>query len=157
MGTSRLPGSKVCALDQRASTAPISHSPRVLTRLKRHLTPLNARRSAADSWNITSRPVAHGFRSLLVDLDLATIEGHLLLIEPIERAAQRPLIDGRPYFTRRARTECIERLAITRERTLNSSGVGIDDRSTQRQARQQLKREAPRLRSRTLVPMSLPR
>jgi hypothetical protein len=93
------------------------------------LAPLNARRSAADSWNITSRTIAQGFRSLLVDLDLATIEGHLLLLEPIEGAAQRPLIDGRPYFARRARTECIERLAITRERTLDSSGVGIDDRS----------------------------
>ena len=93
------------------------------------LTPLDAWRSAAHSWHVASRPVAHRFRTIVVDLDLTAIEGHLLLFEPIERAAQRPLIDGRPYLASGARIERTEGLSITCERVLNSTGVGIDDRS----------------------------
>jgi len=91
------------------------------------LTVFGARRSAADSWHIASRPAAHRFRTIVfADLDIAAVEGDLLLLESIERAAQRPLIDGRPYFTRGARTEGIEGLAITRERVLDRRGVPVD-------------------------------
>ena len=93
------------------------------------LPPLDAWRLAADSWHIASRSVAQGFRTLVVDLDLTAVEGHLLLLEPIERAAQRPLIDGRPYFASGARTERTERSSIPRKRVLNSCRIGIDDRS----------------------------
>ena len=97
------------------------------------LSPFDARRPAADSWHVASRPVAERFRTLLVaDLDLTAVERQLLLFELIKGAAQRPLVDGRPYFASRARTQRIERLTIARERVLNSRGVRINDRGRRR-------------------------
>src|SRR6185503_619511 len=94
------------------------------------LTSLDARRPAADSWHVASRPTADHFRTIVfADLDIAAVEGELLLLESIERAAQRPLVDGRPYFASGARTQRIEGLTIARECVLNRRCVPIDDRS----------------------------
>lgn len=82
---------------------------------------------AADSWHIARRAIARCFRAVIVgDLDLTAIERHVLLFETIERAAQRPLVDGRPYFSRRAGVQRTERLPISGERVLDPALVVFD-------------------------------
>jgi hypothetical protein len=84
-------------------------------------------RPAADSWHVARRAIARRFRAVTVgDLDLTAIERYILLFETIERAAQRPLVDGRPYLARRAGIEITERVPIPGERVLDPSLVVFD-------------------------------
>jgi hypothetical protein len=85
---------------------------------------IDLRSAAADPRHVALRPVAHRLRTRIADVDSASVERHLLLLEPLERLLQRSLVHRRPHLVRRAGIERCVRIPISAQRGLD--GVGIE-------------------------------